>query len=196
MTVAELYLKLANKDFQDYNTGKLFWPVYMYGYDPKEEYKIREEILDIKERLHRPNNYLNVLTMDIFKEFLNYLDGSNFGKRNKLIFYLDNEKDKPDKVHQALVKDANDGKFFDWIDHKITAHLEASEKFEVAYVFMYGWGGIFPYLRTSKFLNNFEKHIGKYKLIIFYPGKVKPSYNLFGLINDENLYRATTLIND
>lgn len=196
MTIIELYKKLENKDFQDYNTGKLFWPVYMYGYDPKEEYKIRNEILEIKERLHRPNNYLNVLTLDIFQEFLDFLDASNFGKRNKLQFYLESESAKPDKVQQALIKDANDGKFFDFIHQRITTHLEASEKYEVAYVFLYGWGAIFPYLRTSKFLNNFEKHIGKYKLIVFYPGKVKPSYNLFGLVNDENLYRATTLIND
>lgn len=196
MTVAELYEKLANKDFQDYNTAKLFWPVYMYGYDPKDEYKIRQEILDIRDRLHRPNNYLNVLTLDIFQEFLAFLDASTFGKKNKLEFYLESEETKPEKVHQALLKDANDSKFLDWIHKRISDHLEASEKFEVAYVFMYGWGAIFPYLRTSKFLNNFEKNVGKYKLIVFYPGTVKPRYNLFGLVNDENLYRATTLIND
>lgn len=196
MTITELYHKLANKDFQDYNTGKLFWPVYMYGYEPKEEYNIRREIQDIKGRLHRPNNYLNILTLDIFQEFLNYLDASSFGKKNKLKFYLESEASKPDKVQQALIKDAASEKFFDWVHERITQHLESSGDFEVAYVFMYGWGAIFPYLRTSKFLNNFEKHIGKYKLIVFYPGKVKPSYNLFGLVNDENLYRATTLIND
>jgi hypothetical protein len=196
MTVKELYEKLSNKDFQDYNTAKLFWPVYMYGYDPKEEYQIRQEILDIRDRLHRPNTYLNVLTLDIFGEFLAFLDASTFGKKNSLEFYLENESSKSDKVHQALIRDANDSKFQEWIHKRITAHLEASDKFEVAYVFIYGWGAIFPYLRTSRFLNNFEKNIGKYKLIVFYPGKVKPAYNLFGLVNDENLYRATTLIND
>lgn len=196
MTVKELYEKLSNKDFQDYNTAKLFWPVYMYGYDPKEEYRIRQEILDIRDRLHRPNNYLNILTLDIFQEFLEYLEAGTYGKRNKLEYYLESEPGKPDTVQRALIKDANDAKFQDWIDQKITAHLEASGQFEVAYVFIYGWGAIFPYLRTSRFLNNFEKNIGKYKLIVFYPGKVKPGYNLFGLVNDENLYRATTLIND
>src|SRR5690606_28946126 len=158
MTVAELYQKLANKDFQDPQTAKLFWPVYMYGYDPKDEYKIRREIQDMKERLYRPNNYLNVMTLDIFQEFLDYLEAAKFGKRKKLEFYLDSEKDKAEKVHQALVKDANDGKFFDWVHERITAHLDSSIDHEVAYVFIYGWGAIFPYLRTSKFLNNFEKN--------------------------------------
>jgi hypothetical protein len=198
MTIAELYNKLANKDFQDYQTAKLTWPVFMYGYDSKNEYQIRKDILDIKERLHRPNNYLNVLTMDIFQVFLNFLEVSNFGKKNKLQFYLESETDKPDKVQQALIKDAASKKFFDYVHERITHHLESSSEFEVAYVFIYGFGAMFPCLRTNKFLNNYEKYIGEfpYKMIVFYPGKVKPSYNLFGLVNDENLYRATTLIND
>lgn len=196
MTVAELYQKLANKDFQDPETAKLFWPVYMYGYDPKDEYQIRREILDIKERLHRPNNYLNVLTLDIFQVFLEFLEATNFGKKKKLEFYLDSEKDKADKVHQALIKDANSDQFFNWVHHRIVEHFEESIQHEVAYVFLYGWGSIFPYLRTSKFLNNFEKNVGKYKIIVFYPGKLRPKYNLFGLVDDENLYRATSLIND
>lgn len=196
MTVTELYQKLANKDFQDPEISKLFWPVYMYGYDPKKEYEIRKEIQDIKERLHRPNNYLNVLTLDVFQEFLKFLEATHFGKRPKLEFYLDSEKLKSEKVHQALIKDANSDKFLDWIHQTILNHLEASIDHEVAYVFLYGWGAIFPYLRTSRFLNKFEKNVGKYKLIVFYPGKLKPKYNLFGLVYDENLYRATSLIHD
>jgi hypothetical protein len=150
----------------------------------------------MKERLYRPNNYLNVMTLDIFQEFLLYLESTSFGKRKKLEFYLESEKGKPEQVNSALIKDANNHKFYDWIHDRITKHLEESIQHEVAYVFLYGWGAIFPYLRASKFLNNFEKNVGKYKMIVFYPGKVKPSYNLFGLVKDENLYRATTLIND
>jgi hypothetical protein len=44
-------------------------------------------------------------------------------------------------------------------------------------------------------MNNFEKYIQKYKIILFYPGEVKENYNLFKLLNDENLYRAIHLIN-
>lgn len=73
MTITELYNQLADKDFQDPMTGNLFFPAYMYVYDPAEEYQIQKEILYIKERLHRPDNYLNVLVLDIFQELLTFL---------------------------------------------------------------------------------------------------------------------------
>ena len=54
MTIAELYTHLANDDFKDYETGNLFFPAYMYMYNAENEYQIDAEILDIKNRLHRP----------------------------------------------------------------------------------------------------------------------------------------------
>ncbi len=54
MTITELYTQLADKDFQDHETGNLFFPAYMYMYDAQKEYEIDKEILDIKNRLHRP----------------------------------------------------------------------------------------------------------------------------------------------
>jgi hypothetical protein len=45
-------------------------------------------------------------------------------------------------------------------------------------------------------MSNFEKHIKGFKLIMFYPGVVKGYYSLFGLLQDENLYRAIKLINE
>lgn len=58
MTITELYNQLCNKDFQDHQTGNLFFPAYMYMYNPEKEYEVEKEILDIKNRLHRPNNYV------------------------------------------------------------------------------------------------------------------------------------------
>ena len=70
MTITELYNQLSDKDFQDHQTGNLFFPAYMYMYDATKEYEIDREILDIKNRLHRPNNYLDVMVLDIFEEFI------------------------------------------------------------------------------------------------------------------------------
>ena len=46
MTITELYTQLENKDFQDHQTGNLFFPAYMYMYDAQKEYEIDKEILD------------------------------------------------------------------------------------------------------------------------------------------------------
>lgn len=195
MTITELYHQLADKDFQDPMTGNLFFPAYMYVYDPAEEYQTQKEILYIKERLHRPDNYLNVLVLDIFQEFLAFLQHERFGKVSKYDFYLEQEPRKSDKVALFLKQDANSAAFFEWLHQRIQKHFQESVDAEVAYVFMMGFGAIYPYLRASKFMNNFEKYIQNYKIILFYPGEVKENYNLFKLLNDENLYRAIHLIN-
>lgn len=196
MTITELYNQLSNKDFQDHQTGNLFFPAYMYMYDATKEYEIDNEILDIKNRLHRPNNYLDVMIIDIFEEFLAYLKQEKFGKSTKFETYKMHETDKPEAVDKALRQDAYDKRFLNYLDHKIKAHLENASNFEVAYVFVKGFGNSFPYIRASRFMSNFEGYIKGYKLIMFYPGEAKNYYSLFGLLKDENLYRAIKLINE
>ena len=195
MTIPELYKKLSDKDFQDHATGNLFFPAYMYMYDPVKEYEVENEILDIKNRLHRPNNYLDVMIMDIFEEFVTFTKNTKFGKATKFDFYLQHEEKKQEAVQKALEKDAYDVRFLTFLDTKIQEHLEASKPSEVSYVLLKGFGNAFPYIRASRFMSNFEKYIKGYKLIMFYPGKAKEYYSLFGLLKDENLYRAIKLIN-
>lgn len=196
MTIPELYKQLEDKDFQDHQTGNLFFPAYMYMYDPEREYEVDAEILEIKNRLHRPNNYLDVMVIDIFDVFVEYLKKEKFGKSTKFEFYMQHEEAKVDAVKKALLQDAYDKRFLDFVDKKITEHLKNASDYEVAYVMMKGFGNAYPYIRASRFMNNFEKHIKGYKLIMFYPGKVKEYYSLFGLLKDENLYRAIKLINE
>jgi len=195
MTITELYKQLENKDFQDHETGNLFFPAYMYIYDEEKEYEIDREILDIKNRLHRPNNYLDVMVIDLFEIFCDYLKQEKFAKSNKFDFYRSNELEKSDAVKKALEKDAYDLRFLEYIHKKIQIHLDNAGTFEVAYVFVKGFGNAYPYIRASRFMNNFEKHIKGFKLIMFYPGEAKNYYSLFGLLKDENLYRAIKLIN-
>ena len=42
--------ELSNEDFQDPDTGTLFFPAYICTYDPEKEYEIRVEIENLKER--------------------------------------------------------------------------------------------------------------------------------------------------
>jgi hypothetical protein len=195
MTITELYEQLADKDFQDPTTGNLFFPAYMYMYEPEQEYQIQEEIQNIRDRLYRPNSYLNVMVLDIFQEFLKFLQENNFGKKTKFEYFLEQEKIHPEKVGASLHRDSNSDKYFSYLHNKIQAHFGATGDYEVGYVFVHGFGAIFPYLRASKFLNNFEKYISGYKIIMFYPGEAKDHYSLFKLLNDENLYRAIKLLN-
>ncbi|MCK9411438.1 MAG: DUF1788 domain-containing protein [Prolixibacteraceae bacterium] len=197
MTITELYERMSNKDFQDPATGNLFSNAYMYLYPPESENQIHDEIQVIKERLKRPNNYLDVLILDIFELYCAFLKHKKFGKTSLFDFFIEKEKQTPDKVNESLIREAKSDGFFAFLDKAIKSHFSEGETDKKVYVIIHGFGSIFPYLRTSKFLNNFEKYfIGeKYKLILFYPGEVKDYYSLFKLLNDENPYRAIKLIN-
>ena len=196
MTIPELYDQLCDKDFQDHHTGNLFFPAYMYMYDGEKEYEIDREISSIKDRLHRPSNYLDIMVLDMFEEFTNYLKEEKFGKDSKFDFYLQHESAKSKQVAEALKQDAYDDRFLTYLDHKIQTHLAKDEEYEVAYVIVKGFSNSFPYIRASRFMNNFEGKIIGFKLIMFYPGEAKDYYSLFGLLKDENLYRAIKLINE
>lgn len=196
MTITELYDQLCDKDFQDHYTGNLFFPAYMYMYDAEKEYEIDKEILSIKDRLYRPSNYLDIMVLDIFEEFTNYLKEEKFGQNSKFEFYIEQEIAKSKEVDKVLHRAAYDDRFLLFLNEKIQTHLSNAQDYEVAYVIVKGFGNAFPYIRASRFMNNFEKYISGFKLIMFYPGEAKDYYSLFGLLKDENLYRAIKLINE
>jgi len=196
MTVKELYDLLANPDFQDHFTGDLFFKAYMYMYKPEEEYKMREEILGIKKRLKRPNNFIDVFVIDIFQLFQDFLKDKKFGKTPMLDFLLNAEQSDSKKVKQSLERETANPKFYEFVDQEIQSHRNSGNTLRKSYVFVHGFGQIYPYLRTSKFISRFEKFITDYKIVLFYPGIYKGSFELFGLLNDKNPYRTIKLINE
>lgn len=195
MTIKELYDLLCDKSFQDPATGYLFFPAYMYLYEPEDEYLIREEIASMKERLVRPTDFVDVLDLNIFNEFCNYLKTQKWGSTNWLDFILSEEAKNYQNVQRTLRQKANDVKFCTFLNNKIQLHINEVSDLKKSYVFIYGFGQIFPYLRASKFMNFFEQYIKGYKIILFYPGNADKNYNLFKVLNDEHLYRAIKLIN-
>ena len=195
MTINELYDLLSNEDFQDPKTGNLFFPAYMYIYDPAKEYYIREQIQQMKDRLIRPNTYVDVLIINLFTEFIDFLKTWDFGGKTLLDTLLQKELKDPGKVTDSLKREATRREFLSSLNDKIKTHIEPSDELKKSYVFVHGFGEIYPYLRASKFLSNFEKYITGYKIILFYPGTAKDYYSMFDLLNDENPYRAIKLIN-
>ena len=73
MTIKELDEKLNSDGFQN-TENDLFYNYYIYQYPADKEYDIRKQIVDFKIDLSRPTNYLDVLVIDLFKEFCAFLD--------------------------------------------------------------------------------------------------------------------------
>lgn len=184
---------MADKGFQEPRTGNLFFPVYIYTYEPAEEYEMRKEINLLIEKLERPNNYLDSLVINMYDEMIEYLKEEQFA--NRTLFDLISEKEKEDD-EEALtwVRDEiNEGNFYNNFTKKVKNHFGQNNEKKV-YLVLHGFGTAYPYLRVSDFLKNTEQFIKEFKVIVFYPGNYdNNNYNMFGLLNDDNLYRANHL---
>lgn len=201
MTVNELYEMLQSPRFQNTEDGDMFYNFYVFQYPAKDEYDIRRQIKTFKENLIRPASYVDALTLDLFKEFCTFLDQQAFGKQHPSLLRLlmDMEEKDPDNIQKALMQQANCDKFYEYVHGRILSHINIEDDKKRPFVFVYGVGDIFPYLRTNVFLTNYEKYneTDKYKLIIFYPGhRVNNTFSLFDVLDDANTYRAILLLNE
>ena len=200
MTVEQLYEKLCSKKFQDTQSGDLFYNFYVYLYPADKEFEMREQIDEIKENIKRPVNNVDVLTLDIFEEFCRFMDGQSFGKHPSYLNYmLEKDESRPDDVTKALLLKANSDDFMLYIHNKIMEHVSKVDEYIRPYVFLYGLGNIYPYLRTSNLLNRYEKYnrSERYKIILFYPGDQDgATFKLFGDLEDNHTYRAIVLMNE
>jgi hypothetical protein len=188
---------LARKDFQDPSTGNLFFPVYIYTYDTKDEALYKEQIPEMISHLSRPSNHLHTLHIDIWKEIMTFFEEKTFGKFTFLELIKNKEntgEDVTQWVRQHLFNSQNG--FFIWLKNKIDAHYRDGDLKFKPYIIVNGFTEAFPYMRPGEFLKNTESLPEHYKIILFYPGKVEgENFKLFGTLESESIYRANILNN-
>lgn len=192
----KLYTRLTTPSFQDPATGNLFFPVYMFTYDPAKEYQVREQIVALGDRLLRPLGQTEVLVLDLFATFLDYLRADDYGDETLLDILVSKEKEEGfvGDVEELLLKKAGEELFIQFVAERIRLHLNLPSQFPRVFVLLHCFGSLFPLLRVSSFLNKFERYVVGYKLLVFYPGTYQQQrYVLFNQLHDEHLYRAIHL---
>lgn len=203
MSIEELYNKLQDDKFKDTTYGTMSYNYFIFQYPASEEYAWRRNILEIQKNLQLPANYLDTLCINLFDEFCAYLDSKPFGKKwpSKLQYYIDKESQGAEGCAMAqklFTDEANSDSFIKRINDKIKAHVSESNcAHSRPYIFIYGIGQMFPYLRTNVFLTKYESwnEPDKYKIILFYPGKFEGNkFRLFGVLNENHTYREHKLI--
>ena len=193
MNTDKLIELLEDKGFQDPRTGNLFFGAYIYLYPPQEEYSMQKNIENLTQRLKRPNNFLDCLTIDLFDFFIQYLKENSFSG----ITYFDDaiqiEKEDTQKAFEYLMTEVEHENFFRAFEEKVIAHFRENKNKRV-YLLIHGVGQIYPYLRISSFLKRTEALIKDFKIIVFYPGKyIGNEYSLFNELQSDNIYRVTLL---
>ena len=102
MTIKELDDKLNSHGFQDTENGDLFYNFFIYQYPAEKEYDIRRQIQEFKANLIRPVNYVDVLTLNLFEEFCNFLDQKKFLRHPSMLKYqLEKEQNDPSKAQNT-----------------------------------------------------------------------------------------------
>lgn len=196
-SLVTLYAKLESEEFQNAE-GNIFYNYYIYQYPPEKEYYIREQILDFQARLARPSACINAMTLDLFKIFCEFLGSQTLGKETYLDSVFEVEKQDSEMGTNVLTELGNSDDFIQFVADHIKKHIDNDDEKKSPYIFVYGIGKIFPYLRTNVFLTRFEKYNNstKYKIILFYPGHQDGcSFSLFDRLSDSHTYRATLLVN-
>ncbi len=201
MTIKELYDKLNSKEFQE-RDNSLFYNYYIYQYPADKEYEMRAQLQDFKKNLVRPTSYVDVIMLDLFDTFCEYLDSQPFGNRfrSKLHYILekDNDPEKAKGVATMLGDNAHRREFMVFVKDKIVRLSQENQDLNHPYVFVYGVGKMYPYLRCNEFLTAYEEfnEPNKYKLLLFYPGHCDGnSFVLFDTLHDQHSYRAILLVN-
>ena len=193
INIDKIYDLMADRGFQEPMTGNLFFPAYIYTYPPEQEYEIREQIGLLIEKLKRPNHYLDCLVLNIYHELIDFLKSESFAGKSIFESVLEKEKEDPERAFLWVRNKLQSDKFIRYFTQKVQNHFQSKTEKKV-YLILYGFGSSFPYLRASELLKKTEQLIKDFKVIIFYPGEYKDAkYSLFGILDDDNMYRANYL---
>lgn len=198
MSIQELYDYLNSPEFQNVKNGNIFYNYYIYQYPAKKEYEMRRQLVVFKQNLERPTSFVNAMLLDLFQVFCDYLKKETFGSESLFDVTLEDDKTQPDMVTTELTNEANSDNFISYVHDRIEEYLRINDGLNKPYVFIYGIGKMFPYLRTNVFLTRYEKYndTSRYKIILFYPGHQEGnSFSLFDTLEDAHTYRATLLVN-
>lgn len=198
--IKKLYDKLNNPDF--IRPGGISYNFYIVPYDVRKEHTIMADLAALAGDLKRPADYIDVLSLNLFDIFMEFLGNTHFGKKSLLDHLLESDSKaiEPrvhDNIAKALFDKAHGKEFVDFVHAKVSTHFEQHDAVHKRpYVFIYGIGAMYPYLRANAFLTAYEavNDANRYKVILFYPGIVRDAeFSLFGVLNDHHAYRAQIL---
>jgi len=194
MNLDNLFNYLSDKGFQESRTGNIMFPIYIYEYDPKEEYNLREQVETLNKKLSRPKNNLQCQVINIYDFFIQYLSEKKIGKRNFLEAIFEKEKQDPENTHYFVEDKLHEPDFYEYLEEEIRKHFDTPPIEKKSYLLIHGFGNVYPYLRVHKFTKNIESIVEGFKAILFYPGSYENGdYKMFNEVNSENAYRATYL---
>ena len=154
-------------------------PFFISSYNAKQEIQIRESIGLLKNKLS--NHGIEVLEINLFDLSCELLESSGVLER----MYMVERKKGSQKFLRALQSSLN---IHEVLVPKIKEIINSSNS---KVYFLTGIGLVFPFIRSHNILNNLQSVAKESPTVAFFPGDYNGhTLNLFGLLKDDNYYRA------
>jgi hypothetical protein len=154
-------------------------PFFISSYKAEEELACREEIGLLIKKLK--NKGIPILELNLYDLICEILESKGGMER---MFKVEKAKSK-DKFLNALQSSLN--------MHQVLMPLikQKIESNNAKVYFLTGIGLVFPFIRSHNVLNNLQNIAKEAPTVAFFPGDYNGhTLNLFGLLKDDNYYRA------
>ncbi|MCZ2489271.1 DUF1788 domain-containing protein [Aquirufa antheringensis] len=154
-------------------------PFFITAYDAKQEVEVKDSIKLLKNKLETSG--VSVLELNLYDIVCDILEEKGGMDR---MFSIELTRDK--------------GKFLSALQSTLNIHQilmpkikELIDKSPSKVYFLTGIGMVFPFIRSHNILNNLQNIAKDSPTVTFFPGNYNGhSLNLFGLLTDDNYYRA------
>jgi hypothetical protein len=159
-------------------------PFFISAYNPEQEIEVSKAIKGLKNKLE--NDGLIVLELNLYNITMEILN-DQLGEGE--IFELEKEMDKEEfKGALQSVMDINEV-----FMPKIKTLIDSSK---ANIYFVTGVGTCYPFIRSHNVLNNLQNIAKEAPTVMFFPGRYTgQSLELFGMLKDDNYYRAFNIDN-
>ena len=159
-------------------------PFWISAYNPIQEVEVSREIENLKTRLI--NDGISVHLVNLFELSMSIVD-DHIGKEK--MFAIEQRKSK-EKFKKALQSTINIH------ERLIPAIKERADSKDIDLLFIHGVGAVYPFIRSHTVLNNLQSAVKNKPTVMFFPGNYTgQSLELFGLLKDDNYYRAFNIDN-
>jgi hypothetical protein len=154
-------------------------PFFISAYDAKQEVEVTNSIKLLSNKLE--TNGVTVLELNLYDLVCDILEEKGGIER---MFQIEKAKSK-DKFLNALQSTLN---IHEVLMPRVKQYIDESK---ANVYFLTGIGLVFPYIRSHTILNNLQSVAKESPTVAFFPGEYNGhSLNLFGLLKDDNYYRA------
>jgi len=159
-------------------------PFWISAYNPRQEVEVNNEIHNLVKKLR--NEGIEPYLVNLFELCMNLIE-QHVGLEK--MFTVEKRKSK-EKFKKALQSSVNIH------ERLIPAINELINQNSPDLLLINGVGSVYPFIRSHTVLNNLQSAVKDIPTLMFFPGTYSgQSLELFGMLKDDNYYRAFNIDN-